>query len=508
MNDKICGHYLDSQQQEIVLDKSKYLLVIAGAGSGKTMTILGKINYLVKYKNVPKDDILCISFTKEASNSLKQKILKEFSLDITVYTFHKLSLEILKDKSYQIASSDLLDNIINNFFYIDIYKNDICLKNTIKYLGYIPVGNLASIYDKILSTNKVQIESLEKTLSTFIHLFKCNNFDISSFPKFIKDAKRHFKVRNSIFLYLAFNIYLIYQNYLKENHEIDFDDMLIYAKECINKEGKYKNFKYIIVDEYQDTSFIRFALIKEIIEKNEANLLVVGDDYQSIYRFTGCDISLFLDFQKYFPSAKIMKIETTYRNSQELITVAGKFVMQNKRQIVKELKSNKKLDKPVKIIYYQNNINTPFIRLVIKIKSQGYKELLVLGRNNKDINKLNNSQDIKLNDNKIIIKNHEDMQITYLTAHKSKGLESENVIIINMDDDILGFPSKIEDEKLLNYVTKEKETYPYAEERRLFYVALTRTKNYVYLLVDKTKPSPFIKEIVKYKKYVEVLKKP
>ena len=116
LNDKIGGFYLDEQQQAIVVDNSRYLLVVAGAGSGKTLTILGKINYLVKYKNVSPEEILCISFTRAASNSLKEKIKRDLNITIDVYTFHKLSLEILKTLDYQIALPNLLVILVDEFF--------------------------------------------------------------------------------------------------------------------------------------------------------------------------------------------------------------------------------------------------------------------------------------------------------------------------------------------------------------------------------------------------------
>ena len=101
LNDKICGYNLDKQQQDIVLDESNHLLVVAGAGSGKTLTILGKINYLIKYKNILPKEILCISFTKASSDSLKDKIRKEFNIDMPVYTFHKLGINILSSNCYK-----------------------------------------------------------------------------------------------------------------------------------------------------------------------------------------------------------------------------------------------------------------------------------------------------------------------------------------------------------------------------------------------------------------------
>ncbi len=503
MNDKICGYYLDKEQQKIVLDKSKYLLVVAGAGSGKTLTILGKINYLIKYKKINKNDILCISFTKASASNLKEKIKTEFNLDMNVYTFHKLSLEILKENKirYYIADSSTLDNIVHEFIYIDVLKNKKYMKMILKHFK-IKYKNKEQYLNYIEKNDNIEL--FERLIITFIHLFKCNGYNIEDFNKFRKKAKLNiikYKYEKN-FLIIVLNIYLKYENYLKENKEIDFDDMIIKATKIVEKKGIKQNYKYIIIDEYQDTSKIRFNLINEIIKKKNSNLMVVGDDYQSIYKFTGCDISLFLKFKTFFNKAKILKIKNTYRNSQELIDVAGSFIMKNKYQIKKKLKSSKRLDKPIKIIYY-NNIRKCFIETINKICRKNNKTIFILGRNNKDINVLLNNK-IKLENDNLIYLDNKNIKMKYLTVHKSKGLEAENVIIINLEDKLLGFPNKIEDSRLLRYVTKNKEKYIYSEERRLFYVALTRTKNNVYLLVPKKNESIFVKELKKdYKDKIE-----
>lgn len=499
MNDKISGYYLDSEQQAIVLDEAKYLLVVAGAGSGKTLTILGKIFYLVKYKKIDPDEILCISFTRESALSLKEKIKKEFSYDMPVYTFHKLSLEILKEshQDYIISDSDTLDNIVHEFFRETILNDSKQIKYFFDYFKIKKNKDLKKQYSNFYIRNNKEIKLLEKLIITFIHLFKCNNYKLEDYSLFLKKIKRTFSYSNyrseKAFLVLTLNIYLIYQKYLDENKEIDFDDMIIYATDYIRKNGILKKYKYVIIDEYQDTSYIRFCLIKEILDKTNANLMVVGDDFQSIYRFTGCELSLFLDFDKYFSDAKIMKIQNTYRNSQQLIKIAGDFVMKNKKQITKNLRSNKYLDKPIKLIYY-DDIKETFKKLIIQIHNETNKPILILGRNNKDINLILDS-DFKLENNIIIYKDNHNIKLYYLTAHKSKGLEEENVIIINLENSLLGFPNKINDDKILRLVSNNLDKYPYSEERRLFYVALTRTKNYVYLLVPKTNYSIFIKEI-------------
>ena len=129
---EINGYKLDNEQENIVHDESNNLLVVAGAGSGKTLTILGKIKYLLDH-NVKPEEIICISFTNEACNSLKNK-LKSNNIEIDVFTFHKLSLNILKNK-YQIADPTTLDNVINNFFKIDIVYNDHIFNIVLKYFG-------------------------------------------------------------------------------------------------------------------------------------------------------------------------------------------------------------------------------------------------------------------------------------------------------------------------------------------------------------------------------------
>lgn len=493
MKEKIYGYNLDSDQKNIILDETKHILVVAGAGSGKTLTILGKIKYLVDYKNIKSEEILCISFTNETSNNLKNKIKKEFGFNINVYTFHKLSLEILNKYNYSISYDKLLESIIHEFF-ISTIKDD---KNMIKKL-YFYLGSYNRNYDKFYSINNKKILNLEKLIATFIHLFKTNNYNISDFNLFLKESRNIFNInylKEKYFLIFTINIYLIYLKYLDENNEIDFDDMIIKASNEVKING-YKDTKYIIIDEYQDTSYIRFLLIKNILEKTNSKLLVVGDDYQSIYKFTGCDISLFIDFKEYFEDSKIMYINNTYRNSQELIDVASDFILKNKKQLYKKLKSNKHLYKPIKIVFYFN-IKESFEKLIKNIST----DILVLGRNNNDVNMLLGNS-IKYMDNYII---YNKRKIKYLTIHRSKGLECDNVILINLINSTYGFPNKIKNDKVLRFVSKS-DKYLYEEERRLFYVALTRTKNNVYLLTPYKNSSVFIKELISnYRNDIEII---
>ena len=456
-----------TDEQKAAIDtRNCKLLVAAGAGSGKSLTMVGKIRYLIERKGIKEDEILCISFTRDASENLENNIKKNYNYNIKVYTFHKLALEFLKNKKYYIDSGTLLRYIIDEYFYFIMYDNDIKLKVK-KLLNKIDIS-----YKNILKSK--ELENLKTLILTFINLFKTNNYDISYFLK-VKG--------NKDLLTIIIDIYILYQEELKSTNTIDFNDMIVLATLYV-KNNDIKNYKYIIVDEYQDTSYIRYLFLKEIINKVGAKIICVGDDYQSIYRFNGCNLNMFLNFKKYFGYTKVLKINNTYRNSQQLINVAGSFIMKNKKQLYKKLRSSKSIDKPIKIMY-GNDLKKLLNKVIEK-----YKNILILGRNNFDINKY-----FKLNEDNYI--NYSGINIKYLTIHASKGLEEECVIIINLRDDILGIPNKIKDDRILKYVNNNEDIYPYEEERRLFYVALTRTKNEVYLLVDKQNPSVFIKELIK-----------
>lgn len=404
---------------------------------------------------------------------------------MNVLTFHKLSLNILKYNNYEvnIAPDDLLDTIIDNFFNIYIKENKKISKALTKVLG-----------------KKYQTKDLNKlkiTIKTFINLFKSNNYKIEDFEKILKLMKRtinifeYFKNKNTLLLII--NIYILYEKELKEESALDFNDMINKSIKCIKETKNIPKWDYIIIDEYQDTSITKYNLIKEIININDSSILAVGDDFQSIYRFTGCNLSVFLNFTKLFEYAKIFQIINTYRNPQELINIAGNFIMKNKYQQKKELISSKHSNEPIVIIDTLNPKIT-FLNLLRKLSEYNNK-IFVLGRNNKDINKFIN-EDFEIKDKNYKYSN---TSFEYLTIHKSKGLEKEIVILINVNDSDSSLPSKIKNEKILKYVNNTKDLYPYEEERRLFYVALTRAKEKVYIINEKNRESIFIKEIRKYK---------
>lgn len=477
----INGYELDDYQMQVVTSSYKNILVVAGAGSGKSLTIIGKISFLIN-KGIKEREILCISLTNDATKNLANNLAKNGILNVKVYTFHKLALEILKSHNYNydIALDDILDNVVDKV----IHSNNKYIKKSLRYLVH----------------NDKELLMIKRLIITFINLFKANNKDVTYFQIILKKIKYTINLKkyfcNKKLLLIIINVYLEYESILKQENLIDFNDMINKCSDVVKELGVKNKWKYIIVDEYQDTSISKFKLLKNILDKTNASFLGVGDDFQSIYRFTGCDLNIFLNFTKYLKNSHILKIVNTYRNPQELINVAGKFIMQNKKQITKQLVSFKHISKPIKIFKSTNKIYA-----LKKLLSLIEGEIMVIGRNNKDINYYIDSTFIKEKDGYYVLDNK---RFRYLTAHKSKGLEADNVILINIEDDILGFPSKIKDDNILRYVNNTKDYFPYEEERRLFYVALTRTKNNVYIIASNNK-SIFLKEILQNKKYIEYL---
>ena len=335
-------------------------------------------------------------------------------------------------------------------------------------------------------------------IKTFISLFKSKGYKEEDINKLKKT-----KTREKIFINFIKELYKYYEKKLQETNQIDFDDMINKASQIIETKRKINlKYKYIIIDEYQDISDCRFKLIKNISTKLNNKIMVVGDDWQCIYSFASSNINLFTQFKNNVEYCETLKIIKTYRNSQQLIDIAGQFIQQNKNQIKKDLISNKTLEYPITILKYKTNQIKQKLAQSLEyiIKKYGEnKNILILGRYTFDKNKIIDTKTIIEQNNKITYVKYPKVKIDYLTVHSSKGLGYDNIIIINTTDETLGFPSKIKTDPILEQLITTEKTIEYAEERRLFYVALTRTKNEAIILTPNKNQSIFIKEIKKYK---------
>ena len=420
-----------------------------------------------------------------------------------------------KTKILTIFNQDDVDNLLDDVEHT-LLENNVVLEDV----------DYENLFDLLISQdNLLEYRRFLKTVDQFINLFKGNAKNIDNWGRDISDEKfkkyfdeNHEKYSNSIekrnelYLDMIKKIYYAYKDYLDDSEYIDFNDMINEAVIKLRNGGLIHKYKYVIVDEYQDTSYTRFNLLKEVQNVTGSKVVVVGDDWQSIYGFTGCNVNLFSQFDKYFEHPKMVKINVTRRNSQKLIDVIGEFIQEKNNNLIPKKLLSEKIEnkKPIKIFEYVSRAEEvlALINILDKISEEkSDAEILILGRNNKDKFEIACKEIFEMTEfkdfTKIDYSFKPDLKIVFRTVHKSKGLEADYVVVLNLNNQINGFPNKIANDPILDFVSdKEDENNTYPEERRLFYVALTRTRNDVYLFSKSTRPSSFVSEI-RYKDGVE-----
>lgn len=344
------------------------------------------------------------------------------------------------------------------------------------------------------------IEGIIELFETVINLIKSCDFSINDLRAMVE--KNASSQSTLLLLSLIEPVYNSYQELLQSNGEIDFNDMINTAAKYV-KDGKYVNpYKYVIVDEYQDISKARFNLLSCLRQSSDYMLFCVGDDWQSIYRFAGSDIGFILNFEFFWGKSEISKIETTYRFPRQLIEISSSFIMKNPSQIRKEITSNCVSSMSVlgEICGYTEKASVDF--LIKKLDDlPPNSTVFFIGRYSFDIDLFKDNASFNCRYNNlsnmidVVYSKRRDLKICYLTAHKAKGLQADYVFIINNKNSRMGFPSQIQDAPILDLLLESNESFPHSEERRLFYVALTRAKKKVFIVTKEGNKSVFAIEL-------------
>ena len=520
------GYSLDRQQVESIENDSQNTLVVAGAGTGKTTTIIGKIKWILNRWirgrcNIPR--ILVISFTHATRIELEKRILAEIlsndeifkiyhpGVFLMVETFHSLALKIVKETRQTMRAGP--DKIrLTKLGFGDFLKQtrpDISEDTT-------------EIYERLYYL----------TRNYHIEYQDLRQFTNIKYPNFWQKKKR---LENLDTIRRLEELSHKYKTTLSSAGEVDFVGFL---EEAINNIPSTNTnnlkplqefcFDFVIIDEYQDISPLEYSLIKKLRQMYGFRLFCVGDDWQTIYQFAGSEIDLILNFKKYWGETKVFKIEQTYRFPEQLAKLSGDFVMKNRSQLVKNIRGINCLD-PDQII----EINGPSERTDLNalffffLSLPRNAKIFLIGRYNFDIKRILHCEFLEFKNNtselKISIPKRPDLDIRFYSAHKSKGLQADYVFIINCRDATLGFPSQVKEKDLItitketflwrehnkklgrlrrgsllvrawNFLTTTREC-EFAEERRLFYVAMTRARKKVFFLTVQNKESPFILEL-------------
>ena len=352
----------------------------------------------------------------------------------------------------------------------------------------------------ISGSENQKLDRVAELFGTVITLVKSNGCSLDE----VRSRNRSFQNLPSInaVIDLIEPVYNNYQSMLCSRNEIDFNDMINLASEYVQHGQFTHSYNYVIIDEYQDISQARYRLLDAMRQQKDYRLFCVGDDWQSIYRFSGSDIGFILNFEKYWGASEISRIETTYRFPQSLIAVSSCFIMKNPEQKQKQLRSaiadhGFSMEK---IMGYTEIYAIEFLAERLRELPKG-SSVLFLGRYRFDIKILDGQRQFSYQYNaalgrtEVSFARRSDLQISFMTVHGSKGLQADYVFLLNTKAYGMGFPSQIADAPILQLLLDNCDHYPFAEERRLFYVAITRAKKKVWLVALKGNESVFVKEI-------------
>ena len=398
------------------------------------------------------------------------------------------------------------------------------------------------LYARLVKRSPKVERSVFVLLEQFIALVKSNCPTFSPFKKLIETATEKKDSRTlAIINDIVLPLYTAYTEELQKLGQIDFTDAINLASDYCAM-GKWTDYDYILVDEFQDISVDRYNFLQCLRKRSPmTKMFCVGDDWQSIYRFAGSNMRLFYKFEEYFGFTEHRKIESTYRFCNPLLDLSSEFIQRNPEQVRKTVvpfvtpmpETRKDKSQPIKYITIdgvvhpcnedeiatlqewikRNHTYIDFVdcgaslredddrmyqsvqRLIKNIPAD--ESILILGRYNYDafsVGYVFNQASPNSNPDNIYV-TIDGRKIRFMSVHSAKGLEADNVILVNCEEGQNGFPSLIEDDPILGYVLSEEDQFEYAEERRLFYVAITRAKRHTYVVYHGDKPSPFIREL-------------
>lgn len=478
---RVENHPLDREQRKSIYDPARFNLVVAGAGSGKTTTILGKILYLLQSGFASPPEILVLSFTHDSATELRERFLREYyqtfaeqillrkspSPNITIETFHSLALKLLRSlwPDFSVTTNEIDDKQL-----------------------------VSEIADNVISGSD------EPTMQTSIIREFLNLHELDSATLSLIANKFSSPDYSNLFLTVSEK----YQRELSSllgKHQTTFSGLIKLAIRYLRSGQIRTRFRYIIVDEYQDLSALRQEFLHLLIGSSQANLFAVGDDWQAIYGFSGSRVDFTLNFRKFWGDFSLHRISKTYRFGSTLANLSSSFIMQDHTQIRKQIQSQKEdtLEPVVEISGDSERLDLEVLTHYFESLPEN-SSILLLGRFQIDRFRLAHCSKFNLTSDGIEFHPRPDLKIRFLTVHQSKGLEADYVIILNNRDAKLGFPAHVKDPPLKTELVKIAEELGLDqvsanEERRLFYVALTRAKKQVILLTVDGKESSFIKEL-------------
>ena len=332
------------------------------------------------------------------------------------------------------------------------------------------------------------ISWLAQLLATFLSLVKTAGLTMRELRERATALPVVNSLRSGAFLDLFERVWSRYEELLKEEKAIDFDDLINRAKDIVNAGRWQSPHRYVLVDEFQDISAGRLALLKALKGPDTAYFLV-GDDWQSIYRFAGSDVDLMSSCGDHLGFVKQRELGRTFRYGESIAGPSSAFVQRNPTQIRRTLKGREANAEDgvtvITAVRAADGAKKALADIADRIPPGEEAKVLVLGRYRSSVS------------GRGFRSPRSGIHVETSTVHSAKGREADYAIVLDLVEGRLGFPSTKEDDPLLNLVLSGSSSFPYAEERRLFYVAMTRARRQVYLVADEANPSVFVRELLR-----------
>ena len=462
---------LNDMQKEAVCTTKGPVLILAGAGSGKTTVLVNRIAYMIEHDGVFPYNILAITFTNKAANEMKTRIEALMGKDaekMWVCTFHSCCVRILRSCIEKLG-------FMKNFVIYDSDDSKTVIKDCLKELN---------LDDKIFNPRSV---------SSKISKAKDEMIDPISYEKINQKDYRLSKIAQ---------VYTLYQEKLKKNNALDFDDLIFFTVKILKEnpdilESYRQRFKYIMVDEYQDTSTAQYMLIS-LLSGVEKNICVVGDDDQSIYKFRGANIRNILDFEKEFNEAKIIKLEQNYRSTKNILDAANKVIKNNMQRKTKALwTGNDEGDKITIFTGYNEREEAQFIADEIeKAVSQGAKhsDFAILYRTNAQSRVIEDTFIRNVIPYKIL------SGLRFYDRKEIKDIIAYLRVILNSDDDVSLQRIINEPKRGIGKTTMDKALFLSGYHNKSLYKIISNAKKYHELSRSEQKFAEFCSMIENFKK--------
>ncbi len=496
---------LTKEQRLAVIRNNDKNLVLAAAGTGKTSVMIAKVLHLVATKQATAEQILLLAYNKTAAEELKTRFkqrAEQANLACqppAIFTFHALGLQLLQQVNQRCEVSPLAtDHAALTRWLTQWLTEQMCtapafLQRFITLLDK-PINtansprNAAQLVASLTQSGQLKHE-VDKYIKC-LQAIRAEQLTNSDIAQRISHAK-HPNQRAATQLLCA--IHRAYQAELSAQQQLDFDDMILRATQAVAKRQVKVPWRYILVDEFQDISTARMALLNSLINQGpQVRFTAVGDDWQAIYRFSGGNLALTTRFNELVGSHSLTVLQKTFRYNNSISDVAGRFVMQNPEQYKKHITTQHQVDAPQVILL--DNLVDGKKSLALKtqhtisiIQSQHkHASIAVLSRYRYTLNLLQQH----------FATQAKATNVTFLTLHSAKGLEADYCIIVGLEQGKFGFPSSQQTDPLLESLLPRQDSFADSEERRLFYVGLTRAKYKAYLIADAQQPSVFVKELL------------